>query len=103
MKGKNQEYILLNSERTTLREETTPEEIETHEMITNLRNTKISINYCNDLQNQNEIINDNVFAYSMVNEIMNNDYELQFVTEYRQRHGWLKQKEAKAKFSSLTK
>ena len=46
---KNQESSLLQSKQPTSKEETTPEVVETHENINDPENTKILINYCNDL------------------------------------------------------
>ena len=50
-RGRNQEPSLLQSEQSALREETILEVVETHEKINDPGNTKISINYCNDLWN----------------------------------------------------
>ena len=72
---RNQEPSLLQSEQPEPRKETTPEVVETHEKINDPGNTKISINYCNDLWNRNEIIIDDMFAFSMAHEIMHDDYK----------------------------
>ena len=59
--------------------------VETHEKINDLGNTEISINYCNDLWNRNDIIIDDMFAFSVAHEIMHDDYESRSKTECRQR------------------
>ena len=73
--GRNQEHSLLQLDQLALREEITLEVVKTHEKINDLRNTKISINYCNDLWNRNEIIIDNMFAFLVAHEIMHDDYK----------------------------
>ena len=80
-KGRNQEPSLLQSKQPVLREETTPEAVETHEKINDPENTKISINYCNDLWNRNDIIIDDTFAFLVAHEIMHDDYKLRSITE----------------------
>ena len=72
------------------RDNTTPEIVETHEKINDLENTKISINYCNDLWNRNEIIIDDMFAFSVAHEIMHDHYKPRSITECRQRQDWPK-------------
>ena len=72
-------------EQPTPKEETTPEVVETQEKINDPENTKISINYCNDLWNQNEIIIDDIFAFLVAHEIMHDDYEPRSIIECRQR------------------
>ena len=72
-------------EQSTPREEITLEVVETHEKINDLGNTEISINYYNDLWNQNEIIIDDMFAFSVAHEIIYDDYEPRSITECRQR------------------
>ena len=52
-----------------------PEKIQTYEKITNPKNIKISIRYCNEICDRNEIIIDNELALSVAHEIMNDDYE----------------------------
>ena len=89
-RGRNQEPSLLQSEQSALREETTLEMVETHEKINDLGNTEISINYCNDLWNRNDIIIDDMFAFLMAYEIMHDDYELRSITECHQRQDWPK-------------
>ena len=61
--------------------ETTSKEIK----IMDPKNNKIFINYCNDLWDRNEIVIDNMFAFSIANEIINDDYEPRSITECRQR------------------
>ena len=103
-RGRNQELSLLQSEQPTPREETTLEVVETHEKINDPENTEISINYCNDLWNQNEIIIDDMFAFSVANEIMHDDYEPRFIIECRQRQDWSKWEETiQTELSSLAK
>ena len=76
----------------------------THERITNRENTKIPINYYNEIWFRNETIIDDVFALSVAHEIMNDDYEPRSITEYRQRHDWPKWEEAiKDELASLVK
>ena len=84
-RGRNQEPLLLQSEQHAPRGETTPEMVETHEKINDLENTEISINYCNDLWNRNDIIIDDMFAFSVAHEIMHDDYESRSITECGQR------------------
>ena len=67
--------MLLPSEQFT--NETTLEEVK----IINLENNEIFINYCNDLWDRNEIVTDNMFAFSIANEIINDDYEPRSITE----------------------
>ena len=78
-KGRNQDSMLLLSEQFT--NETTPEEVK----IMDLKNNEIFINYCNDLWDRNEIVIDNMFAFLIANEIINDDYEPRLITECRQR------------------
>ena len=68
--------------------------VETNEKINDLENTKISINYYNDLWNRNEIIIDDMFAFSVAYEIMHGDYEPRSIIECRQRQDWPKWEEA---------
>ena len=90
--------MLLHSEQFT--NETTLEEVK----IIDPGNKEISINYCNDLQDRNEIVIDNMFAFSVANEIINNDYEPRSITECRQRQDWPKWNEAiQAELASLEK
>ena len=78
--------------------------VETHEKINDLENTKISINYCNDLWNRNDIIIDDAFAFLVAHEIMHDDYEPRSITECCQRQDWPKWEEAiKKELSSLAK
>ena len=84
-RGRNQELSLLQSEQPASREKTTPEVIEINEKINDPENTKISINYCNDLWNRNDIIIDDIFAFSVAHEIMHDDYEPRSIIECRQR------------------
>ena len=58
--------------------------VENHEKINDLENTEILINYCNDLWNRNEIIIDDMFAFSVAHEIIHDDYELRSIIECRQ-------------------
>ena len=103
-RGKNQEPSLLQSEQSALRKEITPEVVETHEKINDPGNTEISINYCNDLWNRNDIIIDDMFAFSVAYEIMHDDYESRSIIECRQRQDWPKWEEAiKTELSSLAK
>ena len=78
-RGRNQDSMLLLSEQFT--NETIPKEVK----IIDPGNNKISINYCNDLWDRNEIVIDNMFAFSVANEIINDDYEPRSITECRQR------------------
>ena len=84
-RGRNQEPSLLQSEQSAPKEKTTPEVVETHEKINDPGNTEISINYCNDLWNRNDIIIDDMFAFSVAYEIMHDDYESRSIIECRQR------------------
>ena len=80
--------------------ETTLEEVK----IMDLENNEIFINYCNDLWDRNEIVIDNMFAFLVANEIINDDYELRSITKCRQRQDWPKWKEAiQAELASLGK
>ena len=100
----NQESSLLNSKQYASREETTHEVVETHEKINDPGNTEISINYCNDFWNRNDIIIDDMFAFLVAHEIMHDDYEPQSIIECRQKQDWPKQEEAiQAKLASLAK
>ena len=78
-RGRNQDSILLPSEQSM--NETTPEEVK----IIDPGNNEIFINYCNDLWDRNEIFIDNMFAFSVANEIINDDYEPRSIIECRQR------------------
>ena len=94
----------MQSEQPTPREETTPEVVETHENINDPRNTEISINYSNDFWNRNDIIIDDMFAFSVAHEIIHNDYEPRSIIECRQRQDWLKwEKAIQTELSSLAK
>ena len=69
-----------------------------------LGNNEIFINYCNDLWDRNEIIVDNIFAFSVVNEIIHDNYESRLIIECCQRQNWLKWKETiQVELSSLAK
>ena len=59
-----------------------------------LQNNEIFINYYNDLWDWNEIVIDDIFAFSVANEVINDDYEPRSITECRQRYDWPKWKEA---------
>ena len=90
-KGKNQEstpeepgVVLTSKELNAL------EEAQTHEKITNPRNTENSITYCNEIWDRNKIIIDDIFAFSVAHKIMDDDCELQFIIECRQRQDWSK-------------
>ena len=68
------------------------------------RNNEIFINYCNDLWDRNEIVIDNMFAFSVANEIINDDYEPRSTIECHQRQDWPKWKKAiQAELASLAK
>ena len=69
--------MLLPSEQFT--NETTPEEVK----IMDPENIEMSINYCNDLWDRNKIVIDNMFAFLVANEIINDDYEPRSITECR--------------------
>ena len=71
--------MFLPSEKFT--NETTPEEVK----IMDPENNEIFINYCNDLWDQNEIVVDNMFAFSVANQIINDDYEPRSIIECHQR------------------
>ena len=58
--------------------------VETYEKINDLGNTEILINYCNDLWNRNDIIIDDMFAFSMAHESMHDDYEPRSIIKCRQ-------------------
>ena len=97
-RGRNQNSILLPSEQFT--NETTLEEVK----IMDPGNNEISINYYNDLWDWNEIVIDDIFAFSLANEIINDDYEPRSITECRQRQDWPKWKETiQAELASLDK
>ena len=103
-RGRNQEPSLLQSEQSAPREETTPEVVKTHEKINDPKNTEILNNYYNDLWNRNEIIIDDMFAFSMAYEIMHDDYESRSITKCCQRQDWPKWEEAiQTELSSLAK
>ena len=57
--GRNHETT--TKELTFLEETQTSKEVQTHKKINELGDTKISINYCNNLLNQIEIIINNMF------------------------------------------
>ena len=77
--GRNQDLMFLPSEQFT--NEIIPEEVK----IMDPGNNEIFINYCNDLWDQNEIVIDNMFAFSIDNEIINDDYESRSIIKCRQR------------------
>ena len=90
--------MLLSSEQFT--NEITPEVVK----IMDPENNEIFINYCNDLQDQNEIVINNMFAFSVANEIINDDYEPRSITECCQRKYWPKWEETiQTELSLLTK
>ena len=64
-RGKNQKPSLLQLKQPVPREEITLKVVEIHEKINDLGNTKISINYCNDLWNRNKIIINDMFTFSV--------------------------------------
>ena len=77
---------------------------QTHEMVTNLRNTENSITYCNEIWDRNKIIIDDIFAFSVAHKIMDDACELQSIIECRQRQDWSKWEEAiKAELAFLAK
>ena len=82
-RGRNQDSMLLPLEQ--FMNETTPEEVK----IIDPGNIEISINYCNDLWDRNEIVIDNMFAFLVANEIINDDYKSRSIIECRQRQDWL--------------
>ena len=105
-RGKNQEStpeepgaVLTSKELNAL------EEAQTHEKITNPRNTENSITYCNEIWDRNKIIIDDIFAFSVAHKIMDDDCEpQQSIIECRQRQDWPKWEEAiKAELASLAK
>ena len=72
-RGKNQEStpeepgtVITSKELNAL------EEAQTHEKITNPRNTENSITYCNEIWDRNKIIFDDIFAFSVAHKIMDN-------------------------------
>ena len=78
--------------------------VETHKKINDPKNTEISINYYNDFWNRNDIIIDDMFAFSVAYEIMHDDYEPRSIIECLQRQDWPKWEEAiKTELSSLTR
>ena len=80
------------------------EEAQTHEKITNPRNTENSITYCNEIWDRNKIIIDDIFAFSVAHKIMDDDCEPQSIIECRQRQDWSKWEETiKAELASLAK
>ena len=80
------------------------EEAQTHEKITNPRNTENSITYCNEIWDRNKIIIDDIFAFSVAHKIMDDDCEPQYIIECRQRQNWAKwEEEIKAELASLAK
>ena len=85
-RGRNQEstpeepgVVLASKELNAL------EEAQTHEKITNPRNTENSIIYCNEIWDRNKIIIDDIFAFSVAHKIMDDDCEPQSIIECRQR------------------
>ena len=104
-RGKNQEStpeepgaVLTSKELNAL------EEAQTHEKITNPKNTENSITYCNEIWDRNKIIIDDIFAFSVAQKIMEDDCEPQYIIECRQRQDWSKLKEAiKAELASIAK
>ncbi|OMO58409.1 hypothetical protein CCACVL1_25460 [Corchorus capsularis] len=76
------------------REHIALEVAQTYEKITNPGNTEISMNYCNEIWDRNEIIINDAFALSVAHEIKNDDYEPRSITECRQRQYWPKWEEA---------
>ncbi|KAM1621049.1 hypothetical protein ACFXTN_017967 [Malus domestica] len=92
------DYVLPKKENV-LAETPVPEETEVHE------SKEISINYActNELWNLNEIIIDDMFAFAIATEIiLSDDIEPRSVDECKQRHDWLKWKDAiQAKLNSL--
>ena len=104
-RGKNQEStpkepgaVLTSKELNAL------EEAQTHEKITNPRNTENSITYCNEIWDRNKIIIDDIFAFSVAHKIMDDDCEPQSIIESRQRQDWSKWEEAiKVELASLAK
>ena len=90
-RGKNQEstseepsIVLTSKELNAL------EEAQTHEKITNPRNTENSITYCHEIWDRNKIIIDDIFAFSVAHKIMDDDCESQSIIECRQRQDWPK-------------
>ena len=104
-RGKNQEssseehgVVLTSKELNAL------EEAQTHEKITNPRNTENSITFCNEIWDRNKIIIDDIFAFSVAHKIIDDDCEPQSIIECRQRQDWPKCEEAiKAELASLAK
>ncbi|KAM2774798.1 hypothetical protein COP1_019650 [Malus domestica] len=90
---------VLPKKENVLTETPVPEETEVHE------SKEISINYActNELWNLNEIIIDDMFAFAIATEIiLSDDIEPRSVDECKQRHDWLKWKDAiQAKLNSL--
>ena len=80
--------------QSALKKKIIPEVVETHEKINDPMNTKISINYCNDLWNQNEIIIDDMFAFLAAYEIMHDNYEPRSIVECCKMQDWSKWEEA---------
>ena len=75
-RGKNQESTLEEPGVVlTSKELNALEEAQTHEKITNPRNTENSITYCNEIWDQNKIIIDDIFAFSVAHKIMDDDCE----------------------------
>ena len=104
-RGKNQESTLEEPGAVlTSKELNALEEAQTHEKITNPRNTENSITYCNEIWDRNKIIIDDIFAFSVAHKIMDDDCELQSIIECLQRQDWSKWEEAiKAVLASLAK
>ena len=104
-RGKNQESTPEESgDVLTSKELNALEEAQTHEKITDPRNTENSITYCNEIWDRNKIITDDIFAFSVAHKIMDDDCEPQSIIECRQRQDWSKWEEAiKAELASLAK
>ena len=104
-RGKNQEStpkeagaVLTSKKLNAL------EEKQTHEKITNPKNTENSITYYNENWDRNKIIIDDIFAFLLAYKIMDDDCEPQSIIECHQRQDWSKWEEAiKAKLASLAK
>ena len=73
-RGTNQEstleepgVVLTSKELNALKE------AQTHENITNPRNTENSITYCNEIWDRNKIIIDDIFAFLVAHKILDDD------------------------------
>ena len=100
----NIEMISHEDLRDIINDDTTKE---VH-VLENNENEKISINYVSARirWNRNNIVVDNIFAYNVAVEIMqqDEDFEPRSVSECRQRNDWLKWKEAiQTELASLEK